>query len=67
MSSIRIIHYNQEINEDAKEEDAKEEDALCEKPLEDRKLDYVRAQSGVTPQTPSNVCETLLSVYDDSK
>lgn len=62
MSSIRIIHYNQEINEDAKEEDA-----LPEKPLEDRKLDYVRAQSGVTPQTPSNVCETLLSVYDDSK
>lgn len=61
MSSIRIIHYNQEINEDAKEEDA-----LPEKPLEDRKLDYVRAQSGVTPQTPSNVCETLLSVYDDS-
>lgn len=62
MSSIRIIHYNQEINEDAKEEDA-----LPEKPLEDRKLDYVRAQSGVTPQTPSNVCETLLSIYDDSK
>lgn len=33
--------------------EAKDE-ALLEKPLEERKLDYIRPQSGVEPQTPTS-------------
>ena len=41
-------------------EEAKEEVPLPEKPLDDRRLDYVRTSPGTVPQTPSNVCCSMI-------